>query len=65
MTWGVFETQANPETISLRFLLQVYVRVIASAKIRYTLTCMFNFFVYIFAFALYNTGLIFPVEFKK
>ena len=65
MTWGVFETQTNPETISLRFLLQVCARVIASTEIRYTLVCMFNFFVCIVAFALYNTGFIFPFEFKR
>ena len=60
-----FETRANPGTISLRFLLQVCARVIASAEIRYTLACMFNFFVCIVAFARYNTGFIFTFEFKR
>ena len=64
-TTSRFETQANPETISLRFLLQVFARVIASTEIRYTLAYMFNFFVCIVVFALYNTGFIFTFEFKR
>ena len=64
-TTSRFETQPNPETISLRFLLKVCARFIASTEIRYTLACMFNFFVCIVVFALYNTGFIFTFEFKR